>query len=55
MTPDDPPREVPSDAQLTDEQRHNVDNLYAVDRAGEDAEDKRTEAQPVEPDPAQTD
>ena len=46
--------ETPSDAQLTDDARREVDAQHEADRRDDTAEDKLTAAQPVEDDPAAT-
>jgi hypothetical protein len=48
MTSDD---RMPSDAQLTADQRARIDVQQAADREADRAEDARTEAQPVHDDP----
>lgn len=47
-------KETPSDAQLTDAQRHKIDTLHILDREADRLEDQRTESQPVKDDPAQS-
>lgn len=47
-----PDSETPSDAQLTDAQRAEVDRQHAADRLADAREDDLTEAQPVRDDPA---